>query len=59
MRQRGVRAVEEAEEVDVHHALPLLDGRVDGRAEQHDPALLISVSRRPSSLTVRSTAAMA
>src|SRR5438128_786442 len=36
----GVRAVEEAEEVHVHHLFPLLEGRTDGGAEQHHPGVV-------------------
>ena len=35
MGQRGVRAVEQPENVDAHHPLPLLDWRIDNRSEQH------------------------
>ena len=38
--KRGVRAVEQPEQVEVDHALPLLERRIDDRPEEHDAGVV-------------------
>ncbi len=40
MRQGGLRAVEQPQDVQLDHALPLLDGRVHDRPEQHHASIV-------------------
>jgi acetyl-CoA carboxylase carboxyltransferase component len=40
MRQCGMRAVEQAEHVELHHLLPLRQGRAGHRAEEHYPGVV-------------------
>ena len=48
MRQCRVHAVRQAEHVELHHLLPLGQGRAATGPGSITPALLMSVSRRPS-----------
>jgi hypothetical protein len=49
MRQSCVRTVQQAFDIDAQHAVPLIDGRVDDRPEQHH-ARVVDEDVEPSEL---------